>query len=100
MTETEARAALAGFDAFGWLEHWIAGRPWEPTLDGGWEIPGDLQGWRFLVEPAPGGVRVTAYVAGGGPATWSVPRRRGQAADRSGGISPTAKRRSPAPKRG
>ena len=27
---------------------------------GGWTVPDDLQGWRFRVEPAPGGV-----IAGG-----------------------------------
>ncbi|MBD0272367.1 MAG: hypothetical protein ICV73_10605 [Acetobacteraceae bacterium] len=77
MTEDEARAVLATFDAVGWLEHWIATRPWEPTLDGGWTVPGDLGGWRFRVEPAPGGVRVIARAGGGGePAVWWVPRPR------------------------
>ena len=27
-------------------------------------MPGELQGWRFRVEPAPGGVRVIASTAG------------------------------------
>jgi hypothetical protein len=39
-------------------------------------VPGDLQGWRFRVEPAPGGVRVIATADGGEPAVWWVPRRR------------------------
>ena len=76
MTEAEVRALLATFDAVGWLERWIAGRPWEPTLEGGWEVSGDLQGWRFRVEPAPGGVRVVASANGGEPAVWFVPGRR------------------------
>jgi hypothetical protein len=76
VTEAEARAALAGIDAAGWLERWIAGRLWEP-MDGGWDVPGDLAGWRFRVEPAPGGVRVIASADGSGPAVWWVPGRRG-----------------------
>ena len=44
MTEAEVRTVLATFDAVGWLEHWIAGRSREPTLDGGWEVSGYPQG--------------------------------------------------------
>ena len=73
MTEAEARTALRAFDAVGWLERWIAGRPWEPTLVGGWDVPGELQGWRFRVEPAPGGVRVVASAGVGEPTAWFVP---------------------------
>ena len=65
MTEAEARAALAAFDGLGGLERWIAERrPWEAT-PAGWTVPGELQGWRFRVEPAPGGVRVVASANGG-----------------------------------
>ncbi len=52
MTEDEARATQAAFDGLGGLERWIAERRWEAIM-GGWEVPGDLQGWRFRVEPAP-----------------------------------------------
>ncbi len=73
MTETEVRAALAAFDGLGGLERWIAAqRPWEPA-QGGWTVPGQLQGWRFRVEPVPGGVRVTASAGGGSPAVWVIP---------------------------
>ncbi len=73
MTEAEARAALAAFDGLGGLERWIAAQwPWQ-AVPGGWTVPGDLQGWRFRVEPAPGGVRVVASAGGGEPAVWFVP---------------------------
>ncbi len=76
MTEAEARAALAAFDGLGGLERWIAAqRPWE-AMPGGWTVPGDLQGWRFRVEPAPGGVRVVASAGAGEPAVWFVPGRQ------------------------
>ena len=74
MTEAEARAALAAFDGLGGLERWIAARPWQAT-PGGWTVPGDLQGWRFRVEPVPRGVRVVASADGGEPAAWFVPGR-------------------------
>ncbi len=32
-----------------------------------------LHGWRFRLEPAPGGVRVVASPGGGEPAVWTVP---------------------------
>ena len=68
MTEAEARAALAAFDSIGGLERWIAAqRPWQ-AIPTGWTVPGNLQGWRFRVEPAPGGVRVVASADGAGPA--------------------------------
>ncbi len=73
MTEDQARAALAAFDGLGGLERWIAAQgPWQAT-PAGWTVPGDLQGWRFRVEPAPGGVRVVASAGGGEPAAWFVP---------------------------
>ncbi len=78
MTEAEARAALRAFVAVGELERWIAAQFWE-AAPGGWTVPGDLQGWRFRVEPAPGGVRVVASAGGGEPAVWFVP---GQGAGR------------------
>ncbi len=79
MTEAEARAALAAFlaafDGLGGLERWIAEqRPWQATPTG-WTVPGELQGWCFRVEPAPGGVRVVAAANGGEPAVWFVPWR-------------------------
>ncbi len=47
------------------LERWIAAqRPWQ-AVPAGWTVPGELQGWRFRVEPAPGGVRVVRGRAGG-----------------------------------
>ena len=74
LTEDEARAALAVLDGLGGLERWIAAqRPWE-AAQGGWTVPGELQGWRFRVEPAPGGVRVIASAGGGTePMVWTVP---------------------------
>ena len=74
MTEAEARAALDAFDGLGGLERWIAARPLEATPNG-WTVPGELQGWRFRVEPAPAGVRVVASANGGAPAVWFVPGR-------------------------
>jgi hypothetical protein len=75
VTEAEARAALRAFDAVGGLERWIAEqRPWQAAA-GGWTVPGELQGWRFRVEAAPGGVRVVASANGGEPAVWFVPGR-------------------------
>ena len=69
------RAALAAFDGVGGLERWIAERrPWQ-AAPGGWTVPGELQGWRFRVEPAPGGVRVVASAGRGEPAAWTVPGR-------------------------
>jgi hypothetical protein len=38
-------------------------------------VAGELQGWRFRVEIAPGGVRVTAFMGKGDPAVWVVPVR-------------------------
>ena len=64
MTEAKARTALAASDAVGGLERWIAAQPWL-AASGGWVVPGDLQGWRFRVEPAPGGVRVSASMGRG-----------------------------------
>ena len=76
MTVDQTRAALAAFDGLGWLERWIAAqRPWK-AIPAGWTVPGDLQGWRFRVEPAPDGVRVVALAGGGEPAVWSVPEPR------------------------
>ena len=74
MTEAEARAALAAFDGLDGLERWIAvQRPWQ-AIPAGWTVPGELQGWRFRVEPVLGGVRVVASANGGEPAVWFVPR--------------------------
>jgi hypothetical protein len=73
MTEAEARAALAAYDAIGGIEPWIAARPWQVT-PGGWAVAGELQGWRFRLEAVPGGVRVIA-MGKGEPAAWTVPAR-------------------------
>jgi hypothetical protein len=43
MTEAEARAALAAFDAVGGLEAWIAEQPWL-AAPSGWVVPEPLQG--------------------------------------------------------
>ena len=56
MTEAEARAALRAFVGVGDVEPWIAAPPWQ-AAPSGWTVAGELQGWRFRVEPAPGGVR-------------------------------------------
>jgi hypothetical protein len=72
VTEAEARAALRAFVAVDDLEQWIAAQPWEVTV-GGWTVPPNLCGWRFRVEPAPGGLRVVMSGAGGEPAAWLVP---------------------------
>ncbi len=74
MTEAEARVALRAFVGVGDVEPWIADQPWKAEA-GGWTVPGELQGWRFRVEPAPGGVRVVASAGGGEPAVWFVPGR-------------------------
>ena len=73
MTEAEARAALAAFDAVGEVEQWIAAQRWE-AIAGGWRVRGRLHGrWRFRLEPGPGGVRVVMCGTGGAPADWVVP---------------------------
>jgi hypothetical protein len=72
LTEDQARAALRAFVGVGDIEPWIAGRPWQAVPDG-WMVAGELQGWRFRLEVAPGGVRVLASAAGGAPAVWFVP---------------------------
>ena len=74
MTEAETRAALAAFDSVGDVERWIAEQPWH-TAPGCCVVPEPLQRWRFRVEPAHGGVRVTASMDNGEPATWIVPGR-------------------------
>ena len=75
MTEAEARAALAAFEAIGEVEQWIAEQWWDPLPGGGgWRVRGQLHGrWRFLLEPVPGGVRVVMRGVGGAPAEWTVP---------------------------
>src|SRR5215212_154295 len=71
MTEAEARAALRAFVGIGNVEPWIAGRPWR-AAPSGWTVAGELQGWRFRVEVARGGVRVVASTGRGEPAVWFV----------------------------
>jgi hypothetical protein len=72
MTEAQARAALRAFVAVGEIEQWIAEQRWEPAPGGGWTVPADLHGWRFRVEPLPGGVRVVMHVGGEEPVEWTV----------------------------
>ena len=74
MTEAEAHAALAAFDGVGGLERWIAEQRWQADASG-WAVLGTIGGWRSRVEPAPGGVRVTAFMDNGEPAAWVVPGR-------------------------
>ena len=64
VTEAEASAALHAFVGAGNVEPRIAGRPWQ-AAPGGWTVAGELQGWRFRLEPTSGGVRVVASAAGG-----------------------------------
>ena len=59
MTEAEARTAPRAFVGVGDMEPWMAGRP-RQEVRGGWTVAGELQGWRFRLEPVPGGVRVVA----------------------------------------
>ena len=74
MTEAEARAALAAFDAVGGIERWIAVQSWQ-VVSGGWAMLGEFHGLRFRLEVMAGGVRVIASAGGGRePAVWSVPR--------------------------
>ena len=82
MTEAEARAALRAFDGVGGLEAWIAAQRWQ-RAPGGWVVPEPFQGWRFRVEIAPSGVRVSAFMGKGDPAVWIVPVRPGHGSPRS-----------------
>jgi hypothetical protein len=73
VTEAEARAALRAFVAVGGLECWIAAqRSWE-AVPGGWTVLGELQGWRFRVEPVAAVSASSCPRAGGEPAVWTVP---------------------------
>ena len=74
MAEDEARAALRAYMGIGDVEPWIAARPWQAVPDG-WAMAGELEGWRFRVEVAPGGVRVAAFMEKGESAAWIVPAR-------------------------
>jgi hypothetical protein len=75
MTEAEARNLLRRCGGLGGLEAWIARQPWQP-LPGGWTVRPELEGYRFRLEAAPEGVRVTAAIPGKtDPAVWAVARR-------------------------
>jgi len=76
LTEAEARAVLAAFDAIGEVEQWIAEQWWE-AIPGGWRVQGQFHGRCFLLESVPGGVRVFMREGEGAPANWFVPARRG-----------------------
>jgi hypothetical protein len=72
VTDAEARAALTTSNRVGGLEHWIAEQPWE-AAPGGWRVLHPLHSWTFMVAPAGGGgVRLTAFMSGGSPATWII----------------------------
>jgi hypothetical protein len=71
MTEDEARDLLQRWPGGGGLEDWIAERRWQATPDG-WNVTGELQGWRFKVEVIAEGLRVSAYAAGGTPEVWTI----------------------------
>jgi hypothetical protein len=72
MTEAEARAALAAFDAVGVVERWIADQRWE-AVPGGWWVRERFQGWHFRVEPVASRLHVVMSARGGEPAVWTVP---------------------------
>jgi hypothetical protein len=74
VTEDEARAALRAFVAVGGIEQWIAEQPWEATARG-WTVAGDFHGWRFRLEPVPGGARVVMSAPGEPRTVWTVPAR-------------------------
>jgi hypothetical protein len=73
VTEAEARAALRAFIGVGNVEPWIVGRPWQ-AAPGAWTVAGELEGRRFRVKTAPGGLPVIASMRGSQPAVWPVPR--------------------------
>jgi hypothetical protein len=66
---------LAAFDGVAGLERRLAEQPWRADA-GGWAVLVAIQGWRFRVEPAPGGVAVLGSDGWGDPAVWVVPARR------------------------
>jgi hypothetical protein len=74
VTEAEARAVLAAFDGVAGLERQLAKQPWQADA-GGWAVLGAIGGWRFRVEPAPGGITVFGSDGWGEPAVWFVPGR-------------------------
>ena len=71
MTEDEARDLLQRWPGGGEIEDWIADRRWQATPDG-WNVTGELQGWRFKIEVIAEGLRVSGYAAGEAPAVWTV----------------------------
>jgi hypothetical protein len=75
VTEAEARELLRRHDGLGGLEAWIAGRRWKAT-SGGWTVHGELQGWRFRLEPVAAGVRIQAAMPDADPAVWVVAGRQ------------------------
>ena len=75
MTEAEARAALAAYEAIGEVERWVAAQRWE-AIAGGWRVRERFQGWHFRVEPSAGGLHVVMSARGGEPAAWVVPAAR------------------------
>jgi hypothetical protein len=73
MTEADAYVLLHDCGGVSGLEAWIAVRRWQ-AVPGGWTAAGELQGWRFHLEPVVGGLRIAASAPGGAPAVWIVTR--------------------------
>jgi hypothetical protein len=71
MTEAKARDLLQRWPGGGEVEDWIAARRWQATPDG-WNVTGELRGWRFKIEVIAESLRVSAYAAGEAPAMWTV----------------------------
>jgi hypothetical protein len=71
MTEGEARDLLRRWPGGDGLEDWIAEKRWQVTPNG-WNVTGELQGWRFKIEVIAEGLRVSGYAAGEAPAVWTV----------------------------
>jgi hypothetical protein len=70
MTDVEARRLLRDWPGAGEVA-WIAQQQWQ-AAPGGWTVNGELQGWRFQIEIAAEGLRVSASMPGALPAVWLV----------------------------
>ena len=72
MTEADARDLLRRWPGLGGLEAWMPEQEWAAAPRGGPSTPA-LDGWRFRIEPVPGGLRLTGGEPGAGrPAVWVV----------------------------
>ena len=92
-TPVGAGVPLTAFDGLAGLERWLAEWPWQ-AAPGGWAVRGELWGWRFRVEPVPGGVRVVASADGCGDVEWTVPAGRKREEIRVGAALAEARRPS------